>query len=528
MSFLASLRSYASLGLAIPGYVRAGTDLTLDQAMAQVRARLKRRDESFLQMLELSVFGSPTSPYLPLLRAAGCEFGDIRALVQKEGLDSALKTLRDEGVYITFEEFKGREPVNRNGLSFEVGPDDFSNPRANRHVSTRSSGSTGRPVKTWTSLESLDEVLPSLLIAYSAYGLADAPSAWFWSADPSAVVSCMSYSKLGRPHAWFSTRGRHSLNESLPHGLLRRTVRAASRLGGVKLPKIQLVDPEDALPVARWAESALRTHGRCAVEAGVSGALRVAIAALENGINLKGATITGVGEPPTPAKVNTITQTGARWIPWYAFSEGGRVGLGCANPVDGTDLHVLTDRFALIQHPRQVPGSDLVVDAFNFTTLSSTSPRVLLNVEIDDFGILEKRDCGCLFHELGYEYHLRQIFSFRKLTSGGGTLVGSDMLRIIDEVLPSRFGGSPLDYQLVEEEDQDGFTRLNLVIHPRVEIDDEDEVIRTVFSELSSTDRAASRIGQSWAQRGTLRIKRMEPVATGSQGKIMPLHFSRR
>lgn len=528
MSFLASLRSYASLGLAIPGYVRAGTDLTLDQAMAQVRGRLQRRDETFLQTLQQCVFGVPTSPYLPLLRAAECEFEDIRALVQKDGLDSTLKKLRDEGVYITFEEFKGREPVNRNGLSFEVGPDDFSNPRANRHVSTRSSGSTGEPVKTWNSLEAREETLPNLLIAYSAYGLDDAPSAWFWSTDPSAVVACLTYSKLGRPSVWFSNRGRRSLNESLPHGLLRRTVRAASRLGGVKLPKIQLVDSEDALPVARWAESALRTHGRCAVEAGVSGALRVAIAALENGIDLSGATITGTGEPPTPAKVDTITQTGAKWIPWYAFTEGGTVGMGCANPVDGTDIHLWTDRLALIQYPRQVPGSDIKVDAFNFTSLSSIAPRVLLNVEIDDFGILEKRDCGCMFHEVGYEYHIRQIFSFRKLTSGGGTLVGSDMLRIIDEVLPFRFGGSPIDYQLVEEEDVDGFTRLSLIIHPRLSIDDEDEVIRTVYKELSSTDRAANRIGESWARRETLRIKRMEPIATGPRGKILPLHFSRR
>lgn len=182
----------------------------------------------------------------------------------------------------------------------------------------------------------------------------------------------------------------------------------------------------------------------------------------------------------------------------------------------------------MIQQPRPVPGSDLVVDAFNFTRLSSRASRVLLNVEIDDFGILEKRSCGCVFEEWGYEYHLREIFSYRKLTSGGGTLIGSDMLRILDEVLPARFGGSPIDYQLIEEEDDGGLTRLSLLIHPRLEIDDEAEVIHTVFKELSTTNRAASTIGDWWAQRGTLRIRRQEPIATGPRGKIMPLHYSRR
>lgn len=179
----------------------------------------------------------------------------------------------------------------------------------------------------------------------------------------------------------------------------------------------------------------------------------------------------------------------------------------------------MADRLALIQHPRRDPGSDLLVGAFNFTSLSSIAPQVLLNVEIDDFGIVETRNCGCAFGDLGYDTHLREIYSFRKLTGEGVTLVGSDMIRILDEVLPSRFGGSPLDYQLVEEEEEDegSFTRLSLVIHPRVRIEDESQVILTVLNELALTDGAASMAGTIWAQLGTFRIKRTEPVTTGTR-----------
>lgn len=89
-------------------------------------------------------------------------------------------------------------------------------------------------------------------------------------------------------------------------------------------------------PVGREEASSSR---QCLVEAGVSAALRVALASNENGIDMNGAAITGTGEPPTTAKVRAITRTGAKWIPWYAFYEGGFAGTGCANPLNGTDVH---------------------------------------------------------------------------------------------------------------------------------------------------------------------------------------------
>jgi hypothetical protein len=123
--------------------------------------------------------------------------------------------------------------------------------------------------------------------------------------------------------------------------------------------------------------------------------------------------------------------------------------------------------------------------------------------------------------------HLRDIRSFQKLTGEGVTLIGSDMVRILEEVLPSRFGGSPLDFQLLEEEDDAGFTRLSLIVSPRVDLEDEDLVIEAVLQELGSGDAAADISRAVWSQAGTLRIRRTEPVLT-ARGKLLPLHMVKR
>jgi hypothetical protein len=178
----------------------------------------------------------------------------------------------------------------------------------------------------------------------------------------------------------------------------------------------------------------------------------------------------------------------------------------------------------MIQFPRTVPGTDIQVSAFNMTSLMPTAPKILLNVEIDDYGTVEERRCGCPLEELGFSTHIRHIRSFRKLTGEGITLIGTDMEHILDTVLPERFGGSVTDYQLWEEEDENGLTRLSLVVSPRVRIDDEGAVIDTVMRTLSTMNSGAEGARAIWAQAGSLRVKREEPFWT-SRGKLMPLHL---
>lgn len=498
--------------------------ISLPQAHDIVRRRMAEREANFLHVVERGVFGHPGSPYLPLLKRAGCELGDLRSMIRAKGLEDTLRALHDAGVYLTFEEFKARTPIVRGDHTIPVTGNSFDNPRLRQYYKASSSGTTGARTEFFIDLTHLAAQAPRIMLAYDAHGVLGLPTA-IWRGilpDSSGIASMLRGSLIGHvPQKWFLTVTPRDLKPSLQNRLTTQYVIRLARLYGVPIPRPEPVGLDEAAIVARWASEILATHGSCLVRSHVSMAVRVCIAAQEQGLDLTGAAFMGGGEPPTPAKVREITRGGARWIPQYAFSETGQVGAGCARPADGTDVHFLKDALALIQYPRRVPGWDLSVDAFYFTTLLPSAPKVLLNVESDDYGVVENRSCGCPLEAYGFTDHIRHIRSFRKLTSEGMTLIGSDVLRILEEVLPARFGGSPLDYQLLEEEDEQGFTRVNLLVSPKVKIADEAEVIEAVTDELWPRSRSI------WTQAGTLRIKRMEPIWTG-RGKLMPLNLVQR
>jgi len=185
----------------------------------------------------------------------------------------------------------------------------------------------------------------------------------------------------------------------------------------------------------------------------------------------------------------------------------------------------MTDHLAVIQAPRRVGGS--TVDALLLTTLLPTARRILLNVEVDDFGIVEKRRCGCPLDDLGLSTHVRDVRSFGKLTAEAVTLVGSEMEHVIETVLPARFGGSSLDYQLAEEEDDEGFTRICLNVSPTVQIDDESALISAVLEGLETASISADLAGRLWNHAGAIRVRRVEPVI-GRRDKVLPLYRGRQ
>ena len=214
------------------------------------------------------------------------------------------------------------------------------------------------------------------------------------------------------PEKWFWPGTTRSSGRSAYYQLSTYGIILALRMLGVPAPWPQLVPLDQALTVAQWAVAAVREHGHCLVSAFPSMALRVSVAAQEHGLDLSGVTFRGGGEPPTEAKVAGIKRSGAGWIPNYGSTEIGWIGLGCAQPADGTDVHLLTSDLAVVQHPRPLPGSDVNVDAFYFTTLLATTPMLLLNAESDDFGVIEERHCGCALETLGLTQHIRHIRSF--------------------------------------------------------------------------------------------------------------------
>jgi hypothetical protein len=528
MSVLADLMMYGRFAWGLRGFLRQ--TITLGEAKAIVRQRLAEREAHFLRLVEKGIFGYPRSPYLPLLRLAQVELGDIKSMVRSKGLEGTLLALREAGVYVTFEEFKGREPIERDGQVFPVQARDFDNPHVKPHYYARSGGTTGPGTRVPIELDRVTDQVPYEVLHQEAHGLGDVPMA-IWQGilpDHTGIVNVLKHARFGRAfERWFSPLATQDVRRSVRDRLANRYILAAGRLSGVPVPEPEPLRLDQAGVVAHWMAETLEAHGGCLLRATPSMALRVCIAAQEEGLDLAGATFMGGGEPPTSAKVRRIAASGASWIPGYWFTELGAVGLGCAEPVDANDLHLLEDSVALVQSRRQVPGSTATVDAFCFATLLPSATKLLLNVESDDYGIIEKRSCGCPWESFGYTVHVRHIRSFRKLTGEGVTLVGSEMVRILEEVLPERFGGSPLDYQLLEEEDEEAFTRLSLIVSPDIEIGDENEVIETVLDSLGQGSVAADLAGRIWSQAGSLRVRRMEPIWT-ARGKLMPLHMIQR
>jgi hypothetical protein len=528
MGVLDDLKMYARFAWGLRGFLNH--TITLEEAHAIVRRRLADRERSFLRLVKKGVFGYQYSPYLSLLKSAGCEMGDIENLVRSSGLEGTLRALREAGVYVTFEEFKGRAPMVRNGRVIRVKARDFDNPYLSFYYHAESSGTSGAGTRVDIDLDNLAAQASQILIAQDAHGVAHAPMAVWRSIlpDGSGIANILRSARFGNvTEKWFSPITSRDLRPALKYRLATQYIVVLARLAGLPFPSPELVTMDQAVVVARWAIATRQARGACLIRAHVSMALRVSLAALENGWDLTGVTFMSGGEPPTPAKVKKITASGAGWLPVYISSDVGCIGAGCARPVDGNDLHLFKDGVAVIQSPRQVPGYNTPIQAFCFTTLFPTAPKILLNVESDDYGVMESRHCGCPLEACGFTEHLRNVRSFSKLTGEGVTLVGSEMVHILEEVLPARFGGSPLDYQLLEEEDERGYTRLCLLISPRIHIEDETSVIGTLLDTLRQSSVAADLAGALWSQAGTIRIRRTDPIWT-ARGKFMPLQEGRR
>ena len=466
---------------------------------------------------------SPTSPYLPLLKRAQCEYGDIVNAVRHKGLEPALLDLRDAGVYVSFEEFKGRKPIVRGDLVLEATPSDFDNPVLRRGFYTQTSGSTGRSIPSWVSLDYMENRMPSTVLNLASKGVLGAPTViWRETMPGPGVILVLEDVRAGQPYDhWFAPPLRRSVTTDVTSRVATELVVLAARRSGARVPRPQPLDYDRGVVVARWAERRIAGTGVCLVRAGISNSLRVATAAAEAGIDLSGATFVGAGEPASPAKARVIESVGGNWMSGYAINEVGRVGTGCARPLDSTDVHFLKHASAIVPYPREVPGTGQTVDAFNFTSILPGSPKVLLNAELDDYGILETRSCGCLIEEAGLTEHIRQIFSFSKLTGEGVTLMGNDLLHVLEDVLPRRFGGSAVDYQLVEEEDAGGFTKLVLIVGPAVTFTDAKEVVDALLAGLGTSGLARD-VRAIWQRAKSMEVRRGDPrVNLG--GKVRPL-----
>ena len=128
--------------------------------------------------------------------------------------------------------------------------------------------------------------------------------------------------------------------------------------------------------------------------------------------------------------------------------------------------------------------------------------------------------------KLGFGRRLHTIRSYEKLTAGGMHFIGSNVMTMLEEVLPKRHGGAPGDYQLVEEE-RDGLSKVGIVVSPRAVLRDAEQLPGTILDYLSSDSRGAKMMADQWRQAGVLEVIRREPYITAA-GKTPPIRVAPR
>jgi hypothetical protein len=232
------------------------------------------------------------------------------------------------------------------------------------------------------------------------------------------------------------------------------------------------------------------------------------------------------GEPTTPARLAFVKRSGVEALPAMGCVEVGHIGYGCFKPEAPDDMHLLKDLHAVIQPGECQNNQHLRSDALLFSTLRLSSPLILLNVSLGDQAKLEKRSCGCFWDELGMDAHIQYVRSFEKLTSGGMAFLDTEIIPVIEDELPKNFGGGPTDYQLLEDERDNGTPRLRLVIHPRVGSLDEDKVKETFLHKIASGSGAEKLTSLLWRDTDIVSIERGTPKTT-STGKIQHMHIKR-
>ncbi len=516
--------AFARFAGGLRGFLR--TPGTLVEARELVTTAIAAREENFLRVLERGIYGRAGNPVRALLLHAGVEFGDVAGLVRSVGLEEALRRLHGEGVYVSIEEFKGGKPIERAGLSLPTTSASFDNPLLAKSYSGRTGGSrsAGRRIKVDLDLVAHETAYDWL--TYEAHGaLPDRRSA-LWRPVPPGIAglkNALRHAKRRVPlEHWFTQTPfspRHGAGRDYALGL---TVLAAARAAGAGLPWPEHVPAGRASRVARWlaGHRARGTPGFLSTPA--SSAVRVCLTARELGLDISGSILRIGGEPFTEGKARVHADAGCTTIQNYAMGELGRVGINCADPVALDDFHIATDLLAVVQRSRSVGSHGDEVGSFLFTTLHPASPKLFVNFECGDFGVLEQRRCGCSLGALGYSTHVHTIRSHEKLTSEGMTYLGSDLIRLVEDVLPARFGGGPADYQLVEQEIE-GIPRVSIVVSPRLGAIDDPSVVETVLGELGSGRAYRGMMARVLREAETLRVVRAEPYVTAG-AKVSPLH----
>jgi hypothetical protein len=515
---LAEARYYARMMAGCYRYVRTPPEPDPHGAL---RRQIENRESNFLDIVREVVFSNPSNPYHTLFRWAGCSYGDLEASIRRDGLDVSLAALQRAGVYLSHDEFKGKTPIERDGRQLGVAPADLANPLVRGGLETTSSGSRSLGTITRPSVEFQVYREAQDAVVLEQFRVAGRAICAVLPVLPSTVGlnRSLSFVRRGTPiDQWFALGG--PLRDTGHYRLLTHLLLLEARALGVRARHPSYLPHNDFSPAASWIAQRRSEGDEVLLMAPVSFGVRVASAAAEAGKDIRGTLFLCGAEPLTDAKREAIERTGAEVFPRYGISEMGWVGCSCPQMHGTNSVHVMRDSVAVISRRRRAPLSDIEVDSLLFTTLLPWSAYIMINVEMEDSGVLEPAGCGCALASMGFNQQLSNIYSYGKLTGHGVTLLGRDMLTILEKILPERFGGAPTDYQLVER-DGPGQTITELRVSPRVVKASEDEVREVFMTELKRL-WGGSLTHRQWSHADAVRVVFGEPIVSGDR-KINPL-----
>ncbi len=492
-----------------------------------IRDRLSRRRDNFLELLEKTVYGYNESPYKILLDRANYKYEDVLNLVMKKGIEDTLRTLYENGVYIDILEFKGKKTAVRGKDCFNFVEKNFSNPLLTEGLSTKSGGTRSAGTDMVVPLEYIEEHNPYGVFAANEYGISNNPAIIWLPILPAGegFFFNLRFTAMGNPPVkWFSQVDQRYIRPSLMEKFKTKSSVWTAKFYGKNMPNPDFVDLRDTVKIARWMNENLGDAEGFSVVTYSSSALRLIMEAKKHRLKIGKTVFWLMGEPLTDKILEEIQEFGCNAYSLYGCNELMLIGHGCANPDFPDDMHLCKDKLAAIQYKKKVEHSDISVDAFLFTTILKSSPKIFLNTETGDYGRIEKRHCGCGFEKLGFAEHIHTVRSFEKLTAEGATFIGSDIIPLVQRILPSRFGGNANDYQFVEEADSEGIPRLFILISPDIGEIDEESIKKTVLDTLTSGEYSHAYSRSYWTQAETIKIRRQNPIPT-MRGKITPLHI---
>jgi hypothetical protein len=498
---------YSRMAWAFRSHLRSPVDL---QPERRVRDCMENRESNFLLQAR-AVLGEPTHPYSQLFQVAGCTYADLENAVRRDGIETTLAKLLREGVYLGHDEFRGRTEIVRGGRHIRSAPSDWMNHCGQGQVTQSSSGSSGRPVRTGVGQDYLTHLAAWHVLFIRELGLEGRAGVNVGPILPGfGILAAVLASRIGMPfERWYAPSGGAFGNQH--YRFATGAIVSYLRLNGASIPHVKYLKPGDYAPAAEYLARRQREGAHTWIAGFVSAITRIAAAAVEWGLDLRGCRAWLVGEALTDAKRAMIESAGIEPYPTYSTTDFGSIGFPCREMRTGNCVHVLSDFVALATRPADAEGG---AESLCVTSLQPFAPRVLINVEIGDTGIVEKSRCQCSLSKLGLGLQVRNMAAISKVTAQGVMIAADDLVKLLEELMPARFGGRPGDYQLVEREGASQ-TEAELRILPGVTTASPREMLDFFLNETRRLYGGSLSV-LSWTHSDGIRVVLAPPLLAGT------------